>query len=78
MDNIRTGALIRRLRRELGLTQLQLADRLGVSDKAVSKWERGLGSPEVSTLPRLSQVLGVDLARMLQGCTGTTYLRKTG
>lgn len=67
MDNIRTGALIRRLRRELGLTQLQLADRLGVSDKAVSKWERGLGSPEVSTLPRLSQVLGVDLARMLQG-----------
>lgn len=67
MDNIRTGALIRRLRRELGLTQLQLAGRLGVSDKAVSKWERGLGSPEVSTLPRLSQVLGVDLARMLQG-----------
>ena len=42
MDNIRTGALIRRLRRELGLTQLQLAGRLGVSDKAVSKWERGL------------------------------------
>ena len=67
MDNIQTGALIRRLRRELGLTQLQLAGRLGVSDKAVSKWERGLGSPEVSTLPRLSQVLGVDLARMLQG-----------
>ena len=67
MDNIRTGALIRRLRRELGLTQLQLAGRLGVSDKAVSKWERGLGNPEVSTLPRLSQVLGVDLARMLQG-----------
>ena len=67
MDNIRTGALIRRLRRELGLTQLQLAGQLGVSDKAVSKWERGLGSPEVSTLPRLSQVLGVDLARMLQG-----------
>ena len=66
MDNIRTGALIRRLRRELGLTQLQLAGQLGVSDKAVSKWERGLGSPEVSTLPRLSQVLGVDLARMLQ------------
>lgn len=67
MDNIRTGALIRRLRRELGLTQLQLAGQLGVSDKAVSKWERGLGSPEVSTLPRLSQVLGVDLTRMLQG-----------
>ena len=67
MDNVRTGALIRRLRRELGLTQCQLAERLGVSDKAVSKWERGLGSPEVSTLPQLSQVLGVDLVQMLQG-----------
>lgn len=65
MDNVRTGALIRRLRRELGLTQYQLAERLGVSDKAVSKWERGLGSPEVSTLPQLSQVLGVDLVQML-------------
>ena len=42
MDNIRTGALIRRLRRELGLTQLQLAGQLGVSNKAVSKWERGV------------------------------------
>lgn len=65
LDNVRTGALIRRLRRELGLTQYQLAERLGVSDKAVSKWERGLGSPEVSTLPQLSQVLGVDLVQML-------------
>ena len=67
MDNVRTGALIRRLRRELGLTQCQLAERLGVSDKAVSKWERGLGSQEVSTLPQLSQVLGVDLVQKLQG-----------
>ena len=65
MDNVRTGALIRRLCRELGLTQCQLAERLGVSDKAVSKGERGLGSPEVSTLPQLSQVLGVDLVQML-------------
>ena len=46
MDNIRTGALIRRLRRELGLTQLQLAGRLGVSDKAVSKWERGVSQTQ--------------------------------
>ena len=44
MDNIRTGALIRRLRRELGLTQLQLAYLLGVSDKAVSKWEGSVKS----------------------------------
>ena len=42
MDNGKIGELIHRLLRERGLTQLQLAERLGVSDKAVSKWERGL------------------------------------
>lgn len=41
MDQIKTGALIRRLRLEQGLTQLALAERLHISDKAVSKWERG-------------------------------------
>ena len=41
MDQEKTGALIRRLRMEMGLTQRELAGRLGVSDKAVSKWERG-------------------------------------
>ena len=41
MDNEKVGGLIRRLRRELGLTQRELAGLLGVSDKAVSKWERG-------------------------------------
>ena len=41
MDQTRMGGLIRRMRRKMGLTQLALANRLGVSDKAVSKWERG-------------------------------------
>ena len=47
MDNEKIGALIRRLRREQRLTQRGLAEQLGLSDKAVSKWERGLGCPEV-------------------------------
>lgn len=51
MDQIRTGSLIRRLRLEQGMTQLALAERLGVSDKAVSKWERGCGVPDLSILP---------------------------
>ena len=51
MDHEQIGRLIRSLRREQGLTQLQLASLLNVSDKAVSKWERGLGCPEVSLLP---------------------------
>ena len=42
MDQTKTGRLIRTLRRRKGLTQLALAERLGVSDKAVSKWERGV------------------------------------
>lgn len=53
MDNEKTGSLIRRLRRERGLTQQQLAEQLGVSDKAVSKWERGLGGPELGLLRKL-------------------------
>lgn len=67
MDNEKIGALIRRLRREQRLTQRGLAEQLGLSDKAVSKWERGLGCPEVSFLPRLSGIFGVDLERMLRG-----------
>lgn len=67
MDNEKIGTLIRRLRREQGLTQRGLAEQLGLSDKAVSKWERGLGCPEVSFLPRLSGIFGVDLERMLRG-----------
>ena len=67
MDNGKLGAVLRALRRELGLTQRQAAERLGVTDKAVSKWERGLGCPDVSLLPQLSQLFQVDLARLLQG-----------
>ena len=67
MDQERTGALIRRLRMEKGLTQLELAERIGVSDKAVSKWERGLGCPDVSLLTAVSQELGVGIDSVLDG-----------
>ena len=67
MDHGKLGQVIRTLRREMDLTQRELAQALGVTDKAVSKWERGLGCPDVSYLPELSQILGADLARLLQG-----------
>jgi len=54
MDQKKTGALIRVLRLEKGLTQQGLAELLGVSNRAVSKWERGLGSPDLSLLPASS------------------------
>ena len=67
MDQAKCGQLIRKLRTERGLTQLQLADRLGVSDKAVSKWERGLGCPDVSLLGDLSKAFGVKIETLLGG-----------
>lgn len=67
MDQMKTGSLIRALRTERGMTQLELARALGVTDRAVSKWERGLGCPEVSLLSGLSRLLGVPLERLLEG-----------
>ena len=67
MDQTKIGSLIRTLRTEQGMTQLQLAQALGVTDRAVSKWERGLGCPEVSLLPGLERLLGVPLERLLAG-----------
>ena len=67
MEQERFGLLLRQLRRERGVTQKTLAEQLGVTDKAVSKWERGVGCPDVTYLPQLSQIFGVDLVRLLQG-----------
>lgn len=67
MDYGKTGELIRRLRGQRGVTQLELAKELGVSDKAVSKWERGCGLPDIALLPRLSSCLNVDISCFLGG-----------
>lgn len=66
-DCNKTGSLIFGLRKEKELTQKQLADMLHVSDKTISKWERGLGCPDVSLLPDLSDVLGVNIEQLLLG-----------
>ena len=67
MDCARTGALIRRLRLEKGLTQHALARQLSLTAKTISKWENGRGCPDVSLLGALSAALEVDLAAMLAG-----------
>ena len=67
MDPIRTGELIRRFRTERGLTQKELAERIHVSDKTVSKWECGAGCPDVSLLPALAEVFGTDVGVLLSG-----------
>lgn len=67
MDIIKIGKLIYALRKEKNMTQLQLAERMHISDKTVSKWERGLGCPDVSLLSELSGIFEVDLTAMLSG-----------
>ena len=67
MDTMKTGALIAQKRKEQNLTQQQLADLLGVTNKAVSKWETGDGFPDVSLLLPLAQALGVTADTLLKG-----------
>ena len=67
MRNEDTGALLRTLRREAGMTQAQAARQLGVSPQAVSKWEQGQGYPDVAVLPELARLFGVSLAGLLAG-----------
>ena len=64
---LRVGSNIARLRRERGLTQAELAERINYSDKAVSKWERAESLPDVLTLLNLAEQLGTDL-NTLTGC----------
>lgn len=67
MDCSKAGKLILNLRKEKGMTQKQLAEKLNISDKAVSKWERGLGFPDVSVLNDLSKILNVNIEKLLNG-----------
>lgn len=67
MDAEKTGSFIAKLRGELGLTQRELADKIGVTDKAVSKWERGRGFPDVAILEILSKELNVSITELING-----------
>lgn len=65
------GTMIAALRREKGMTQLELAEKMGVTDKAVSKWERDLSFPDVSSIPRLAEIFGVSVDELMQVKTDT-------
>ena len=67
MDHYITGITIRMLREQKGLTQSELAEQIGVSGKAVSKWETGKGLPDVSLLQPLAQALGVSVLELMSG-----------
>lgn len=67
MDSYVTGSVIRKLRESNGLTQEELAQRINVTGKAVSKWEMGRGYPDISLLEPLSSALGISVAELLSG-----------
>lgn len=69
MDQYITGAVIRQLREKRCLTQAELAEKLFISDKTVSKWENGKGYPDISLLEPLAQVFGISVAELLAGKT---------
>ena len=60
------GRMIASLRKERGMTQLELAERMRVTDKAVSKWERDLSCPSVETLPKLAELFCVSVDELMQ------------
>ena len=67
MDNMKTGQLIRQLRKEKDMTQRELADKLHITDRAVSKWERGPCAPEISLLEPLAEALGCSVLDLMAG-----------
>lgn len=67
MNNVQIGKLIAKIRKQKGLTQQQLADKLNLSNKTISKWESGSGSPDISNLSALAEVLGVSVDELLKG-----------
>ena len=67
MDQIKIGRFIAACRKRANLTQLQLADKLGITDKAVSKWERGITMPDTSIMLELCDILGISVNELLSG-----------
>ena len=60
------GMMIAELRKQHGMTQLELAEKMGVTDKAVSKWERDLSCPDINSIPKLAEILGVSVEELMQ------------
>ena len=67
MNEYLTGAVIRELREKNHLTQAQLAEKLNVSDKTISKWETAKGYPDITLLKPIASVFGVSIMELLSG-----------
>jgi len=66
MANTSMGEIISTLRKEKGMTQKEIADKLGITDKAVSKWERDIAFPDTATIPKLAEILDISVEELMQ------------
>lgn len=66
MDNKKFGQFILQLRKEKGWTQLELAEKLNITDKAVSKWERGVGFPDIKMIEPLTEIFNVSVLEIMR------------
>ena len=67
MNQLKIGKFIAECRKRKNLTQMQLAEQLGITDKAVSKWERGIAMPDSSIMLMLCDILGISVNELLSG-----------
>ena len=67
MNQIKIGRFIAECRKNVSLTQMQLAEKLGITDKAISKWERGLSMPDTAIMLELCDILGISVNELLSG-----------
>lgn len=81
MTHATMGEIISSLRKEKGMTQKELAEKLHITDKAVSKWERGIACPDTQTIPKLAEILDISIEELMtakaaptQGHKGSKYL----
>ena len=65
MSNKSIGEMISSLRKEKGMTQNDLAEKMNVTDKALSKWERNLSCPDINSIPKLAEILGTSVEDLL-------------
>ena len=67
MDQLKIGKFIAECRKQKGLTQMQLSEKLGITDKAISKWERGISMPDASIMLEVCGILGISVNELLSG-----------
>lgn len=72
------GMMISSLRKAKGMTQLELAEKMGVTDKAVSKWERDLSYPDINIIPKLADLFDTSVDELMQGQTVMKENKKNG